>query len=97
MVDQADLVIGFTRRHAWDTAIVGTDALPRVFVLLELVTLDNALHGRRHREPFAEWLARVHAARRSAVGGLEYAEIEDPIGRSHHVYERVTRQIDRAV
>jgi hypothetical protein len=34
---------------------------------------------RRHREPFAESGWRVRAARRSAVGGLKSAEIEDPI------------------
>jgi protein-tyrosine phosphatase len=97
MVDAADLVIGFTRQHAWDSSVLGTDAVPRIFPLLELVTLDNALHGRRNGESFADWLTRVHEARRVSAGSIEYAGIEDPFGRSLHVYKRVARQIDRAL
>lgn len=95
MLQDADLVIGMTRAHAWDAALIDRDVVPKTFVLGEIVRLNQAIGFRKPREPFATWVTRLHEARRFGIVGISTEdEIPDPYGRKARVHERVAAMID---
>ena len=94
----SDLVVGMTRNHVWDAALLEPQALVRLFVLGELVRLNEAIGHRRNGEPFEEWVGRLHEARDHGIAGIAQSdEIDDPYGRRTRAHERVTRRIEELV
>jgi protein-tyrosine phosphatase len=95
MLADADLVIGMTRAHVWEAAVLEPEVLPRAFVIGELVRLNGIADGRSPGESFPLWLDRLHAERRHLLdGGIESDEVGDPFGRRQRYHERAARRIE---
>ena len=62
MLAEADLVIGMTRAHVWDAALMHPEIVPRAFVIGELARLNREIGPRKVDEPFADWVDRLHRA-----------------------------------
>jgi protein-tyrosine phosphatase len=94
MLDESDLVIGMTRAHVWEAAVMVPDIVPRAFVLGELDRLNRDIGGRNVGEPLRVWLDRLHEHRgagdHAPLGG---DEIPDPFGRRKGVYRRIAQRI----
>jgi protein-tyrosine-phosphatase len=98
MVQGADLVIGMTREHVREAAVLDRDALAKTFTLKELVTLAEAAGPRDPAEPLPSYLSRVAATRvPSSLLGLGHndeLDVEDPVGRGRHNYEVTADLLD---
>jgi protein-tyrosine phosphatase len=96
MLAEADLVIGMTRAHVWEAALLDPAVLPRAFVIGELVRLNAIAEGRLPGESLTFWLDRLHAERKHLLdGGIESDEVGDPFGRRRHYHERAARVIEQ--
>lgn len=98
LVDAADLVLGMTREHVREVAVLDPSALPRTFTLKELVRDATAVGPRHPDEPFSEWLGRLGARRRldslQGVGHDDVYDVADPIGRGRADYEATAAELD---
>jgi protein-tyrosine phosphatase len=98
MIAAADLIIGMTREHVREVAVIDGPALSRTFTLKELVQASERGGPRRHDEPFESWLARMGLGRRRetllGVGHDDAFDVEDPVGRSLHEYERTAEELE---
>jgi protein-tyrosine-phosphatase len=98
-LDAVDLVVGFERHHL-AAATDECGALPeRVFSMLDLVELLEAIEPPPLREPVArarEALVRAHALR--TENPKVPRELPDPLGGTARIYrETVTRILDLSV
>ncbi|MFI6582375.1 low molecular weight phosphatase family protein [Embleya sp. NPDC050493] len=75
----ADLVIGMSREHHWAVDALAADALPRTFLLGELVRLGERF-GPRGELPLADWVAGVDALRPANRLARPSDELDDPMG-----------------
>ncbi|MGW1988784.1 arsenate reductase/protein-tyrosine-phosphatase family protein [Embleya sp. NPDC001921] len=75
----ADVVIGMTREHQWAVEALAADALPRTFLLGELVRLGEKF-GPRGELPLADWVARVDDLRPANRMARPADELDDPMG-----------------
>lgn len=98
LVAAADLVIGMTREHVREVAVLDPGALARTFTLKELVQAAENGGMRRPNEPFTNWLTRMGQGRRRemllGVGHDDAFDVEDPVGRSLGEYERTAEELD---
>lgn len=96
MVEHADLVLGMTRRHAREAAVLAPGALPRIFTVKELVRRANLSGRRAPGQPIGEWLAKLSAGRRheDLLGDDVDDDIADPIGQPRKVYEATASELD---
>jgi low molecular weight protein-tyrosine phosphatase len=98
LLETADLVLCMERAHVWDAALLHPEALPRSFVIGELVRLNSLVHGRKPSEKFSHWLERLHVARQEGVTRILAAdEIPDPYRRRERVHQRVANRLDRLI
>lgn len=87
-----DLVVGFEPRHAEAAVEVGGAAPERVFLLLELPPLLEALQ--RSDPPAARSaIGELHRLRRAA-GARIVPSLPDPLGEPEQVFAEMTRMID---
>jgi len=93
----ADLVIGMSRRHVAETAVLVPDAWTRAFTLKELVRRGDEAGPRRRGQPLDEWLADVHWGRKRSelVGRSRDDDIADPVGQPRSAYERTAKELDQ--
>jgi protein-tyrosine-phosphatase len=97
-LQRADLVIGMTRSHVWDAALLQPEVLPRAFVFGELVRLGTTVGSRRAGESLDCWVGALHDARkRRATAIAPRDEVPDPYGRRQRVHEHVARVLERLV
>ena len=84
----ADLVLGMSREHVRHAVVTAPDIWPRAFTLKELVRRGEQAGPRRPAEPFAGWLARVHAGRERAalLGDSPADDVADPMGGPPQAY-----------
>ena len=98
LVDHADLVVGMTREHVREAAVLGAGVLTKAFTLKELVALGEGLGPRRTDEPLAGWLARASAGRSRndllGVGHDDRFDVADPVGRGPAEYEITADLLD---
>ncbi|MCU1462405.1 MAG: uncharacterized protein JWO37_2480 [Acidimicrobiales bacterium] len=89
LVATADLVIGLTREHVREVALLAPDALAKTFTLKELVRRGQAFGPRAAGEPLPSWLAAIAADRDRVdiLGSSDVDDVDDPIGRPRRVYE----------
>lgn len=89
-VQAADLVVGMTRQHAIDVALVDEDVWTRSFTVAELQTRGQAVGPRRDDETLRQWVARVHAGRtRASTITLPLSDdIPDPMGGRPKGYQK---------
>jgi low molecular weight protein-tyrosine phosphatase len=98
LLEGADLVLCMERAHVWDAALLLPEALPRSFVIGELVRLNSLVSGRKPSERFSHWLERLHVARQEGVTRILAAdEIPDPYRRRERAHQRVARRLDRLI
>lgn len=99
MLADADLVLGMARHHVRHAVVSDPSAFPRTFTLKELVRRGEALGPRRPDQPLREWLAEVHAGRRSSdlLGESPDDDVADPIGRPDVEYERTAVELEALV
>lgn len=94
----ADLVLGMTRRHVWDAALLESGAITRAFVIGEVPRLNRLIGGRSPGEPFTEWVERLHDGRHHTLGSVVDAdEVPDPFRRRRRVHERVANLLERFI
>jgi len=99
LVANADVVLGLTREHVREVALVAPDALAKTFTVKELVRRGGAVGARRAGEPMAAWLTRVGFGRYRAdiLGSSTLDDVADPIGRSRAFYEGTLQEIAHLV
>ena len=99
LVADADLVLGLTREHVREVALLTPDALTKTFTVKELVRRGEAVGPRRAGEHLATWLARArHGRRRTDIlGASDDDDVADPIGRSRTFYEGTLKEVDDLV
>jgi len=98
MLQAADLIIGMSREHVREVAVVEPSAVDRSFTLKDLVRLGEQAGGREPSEPLTAWLARISVARRRddlvGVGHDDAYDIADPVGRDRADYEATADELD---
>ncbi|MDQ2650180.1 MAG: low molecular weight phosphatase family protein [Actinomycetota bacterium] len=98
IIGRADLVLGMTREHVREVAVADPAVLARTFTLKELVRAAETSGGRRPNESFEAFLQRMGVGRRRdtllGVGHDDAYDVEDPVGRSLHEYERTADELD---
>jgi protein-tyrosine phosphatase len=99
----ADLVLGLTREHVREVALLAPAALSKAFTLKELVRRGEAVGARMPGESIATWLSRAVTGRSRAdiLGSSDDDDVADPIGRPRDFYEatlaELTDLVDRLV
>ena len=101
LLAEADLVIGMTREHVREVAVIDGGALGRTFTLKELVRSGLDAGPRRPDESVPAWLARAGAGRRrEALLGVGYDpdfDVEDPVGRPLADHEVTAAELEDLV
>lgn len=95
MLASADLVLGMTRDHVREAALLDFDCFSRSFTLKEIVRRGSAIGPRHPDEPVESWLKRVGEGREPRdYLFAEDDDIEDPIGRRFAVFKRTAAEIE---
>lgn len=98
LVASADLILGMTREHVREVAVIDGASLARSFTLKELVRSGRNIGPRRSNETVGAWLSRAGTGRRKesllGVGHDPELDVEDPVGRSRAVYQQTAEEID---
>jgi protein-tyrosine-phosphatase len=99
MVADSDLVLGMTRQHVIDLAVMAPGHWERCFTLVDALHRGEAAGGRRATEGVRDWARRLHAGRpRSSLLSLPFFEdVADPIGGRLHDYERTRDDLARLI
>ncbi len=95
----ADLVLGMTREHVREVALLAPDALARTFTLKELVRRGGGVGPRGAGVPVPAWLAQVSVGRNRAdiLGSSDIDDVDDPIGRPRNFYEATRAELAELV
>lgn len=98
LLTEADLVVGMTREHVREVAVLDAGALTRTFTLKELVRAGLDIGPRRHGESVAAWLGRAGAGRRReallGVGHDPDFDVDDPVGRPLEDHEDTAVELE---
>jgi protein-tyrosine phosphatase len=95
MLASADLIIGMTRDHVREGALMDFDCFARSFTLKEIVRRGTTIGPRRPDESFEAWLKRVGEGREPRdYLFAEDDDIEDPMGRRFSVFKRAATEIE---
>ena len=98
LIAEADLIIGMTREHVREIAVVDSDALHRAFTLKELVRAGTAMGPRHADQSVSAWLRRAGQGRRReallGVGHDDAYDVDDPVGRPRADYEVTADELD---
>jgi len=95
LLASADLIIGMTRDHVREGALLDFDCFARSFTLKELVRRGTAIGMRRHDETIESWLKRAAEGREPRdYLFAEDDDIDDPMGRRFAVFKRTATEIE---
>ena len=85
----ADLVIAMSRDNLRHAVVLEPGAWPRTFTFKELARRGGARPRRGHREPVADWLARISQDRDHSrmLGSHAADDVADPTGQPVRAYE----------
>jgi protein-tyrosine-phosphatase len=98
MLLRSDLVVGMTRSHVWEAALIHPEIVPHAFVIGELARLNEEIGGRVVGEPLEHWLERLHDRRNQGRRGPRAGdEIPDPYGRRKGVHRKVALRLEEIV
>lgn len=95
MLASADLVLGMTRDHVREAALLDLDSFGRSFTLKEIVRRGNSIGPRHRDEPIEAWIKRASDGREPRdYLFADDDDIEDPIGRRFSFFKRTTVEIE---
>ncbi len=95
MLVSADLILGMTRDHVREAALLDFDCFARSFTLKELVRRGGAVGPRHRDEPVAAWIKRASDGREPRdYLFADDDDIEDPIGRRFSFFKRTATEIE---
>ena len=99
VVRSADLIVGLERLHVREVVVADRESWPRAFTLKELARRARSATPRVADEPFAVWVARMHAGRspEALLGASSADDLADPIGGPPEGYEEAATAIDELV
>ena len=91
----ADLVIGMSRQHVVDLAVLAPGAWDRCFTFADALRRAESAGPRLRSEGVEQWVSRLHGDRtRSSLLMLPFSEdIPDPIGGRPQHYRRVRNDL----
>ncbi len=95
MCRESDLIVGMTRQHVVDLAVLDQEAWPRTWPLVDLVRRGRRLGRRSPGEAPAAWMRRAHEGRRASdvLSLPESDDVADPIGEPFAAYEKTRDQL----
>jgi protein-tyrosine phosphatase len=95
LVVAADLVLGLTREHVREVALLAPDALAKTFTLKELIWRGDDAGPRPAGEALPAWLDRIAAGRTRGdiLGASDVDDVDDPIGRPRNFYEETRAEL----
>jgi len=95
MLGSSDLVIGMTREHLREAAVLRPDLYDRTYTLKELVRLGSEQGPRAAGEGLEAWLGRLHRGRdpRQHLGASALDDVADPVGQGSRVYEQTADEL----
>lgn len=93
----AELVVGMTRQHVLDLAVLAPSAWDHCFTFADALRRGEAAGPRRPSESIEQWAGRLHGDRtRSSLLMLPFSEdIPDPIGGRPQHYRRARDDLAR--
>jgi protein-tyrosine phosphatase len=95
LLTSADLIVGMTRDHVREAALMDFDCFARAFTLKEIVRRGQAVGPRRRDEGLDTWLKRVGEGREPRdYLFAEDDDIEDPMGRRFSVFKKAAVEIE---
>ncbi|MCX7621849.1 MAG: hypothetical protein N2037_13515 [Acidimicrobiales bacterium] len=96
MIRTADLILGMTREHVREAALLVPECFGRTFTLKELVRRGELVGPRQVGMTLAAWLEQVGEGRspNRLLGQSDEDDIPDPMGRRFKFYKQVARDID---
>jgi protein-tyrosine phosphatase len=96
LLGRADLVVGMTREHVREAAVMRPDLYDRTFTLKELVRRGRQAGPRSDAERVPDWLSRLARGRvpRDHLGTSALDDVADPVGQGEHVYEQTADELD---
>ena len=91
----ADLVIGMSRQHVVDLAVLAPGAWDRCFTFADALRRAESAGPRLRSEGVEQWVSRLHGDRtRRSLLMLPFSEdIPDPIGGRPQHYRRVRNDL----
>jgi protein-tyrosine phosphatase len=97
LVEGADLVVGMTRQHVIDLAVLTPGAWDRCFTCADLLRRAEPAGPRRPSESVRQWARRVSGDRtRTSLVALPVSEdVPDPMGGRPRDYERARDDLGR--
>lgn len=95
LLSSSDLVLGMTRDHVREAALMDFDCFSRSFTLKEIVRRATVVGARRADEPIDSWIKRVGEGREPRdYLFAEDDDIEDPMGRRFAFFKRTATEIE---
>jgi protein-tyrosine phosphatase len=96
-VAAAELVVGMTRQHVLDLAVLGPSAWNHCFTFADALRRAESAGPRLRSESVEQWVGRLHGdRRRSSLLMLPFSEdIPDPIGGRLQDYRRARDDLAR--
>jgi protein-tyrosine-phosphatase len=95
MLEEADLIVGMTRRHVQEAVLLDPPSWPKAFMLKELVRRGAMTGPRRPDQGIRSWIDHAHGDRtRASLAHRSAAdEIPDPYGHSIDRYRATAREL----
>jgi protein-tyrosine-phosphatase len=95
MLEDADLIIGMSRRHIQEAILMDPPSWPKSFMLKELVRRGEGLGPRRADQGFRSWIDLVHGdrTRQSLANRSRSDDVEDPYGRPLAEYRTTSAEL----
>lgn len=96
LLEGADLILGMTRQHVIDAAVLAPAAWPKTFPLVDAVRRGSESGPLPTADDPAYWVARLHAGRRPAAVLMlpPGDDIADPIDQPIEAYRKTRDQLD---
>lgn len=95
LLEEADLVIGMSRRHVQEAILLDPPSWPRSFLLKDLVRRGSAHGPRRPDQGFRSWIDEVHGdrTRESLAHRSKVDEVADPYGGTLDDYRSTVEEL----